>query len=223
MLYINRLIHRKIDAFDICLPLLASPSSQLSMAIAQLLASTLRLQTHRVVASEWVPPSERNKEIKGKRGWEKTEPSSSPSKDGGWLARQLIVLIQKKDAKVSHRNKSCLFANTDFCTMKLQEAALSALASLTRDNPSVATGLTRSTPDHNCEWRPFVRSTHLLIPYAPLTAILNMVLSSCKSRNTNLQLAACLWYARSSAFFDTSDINPTARRIFSEPVLRHIP
>lgn len=147
----NRLIHRKIDAFDICLPLLASSSSQLSMAIAQLLASTLRLPAHRAAASEWVPPSERNKEIKGKRGWEKTEASSSPSKDGGWLARQLVVLIQKKDAKVSHRNKACLFPNTNVCIIKLQEAALSALASLTRDNPLVATGLTRSTPDHNCE------------------------------------------------------------------------
>ncbi|KAI0086228.1 ARM repeat-containing protein [Irpex rosettiformis] len=142
-----------IEALDVCLSLLTSSSSQISMAMAQLLTSTLRLPAHRTAVSKWVPPSERNKEVKGKRGWEKADSSSSPSKQGGWVARQLIALIQKKD-------------------VKLQEAALSALAALTRDNPPVANGLAGSTPDHS--------------------PILPIVLSSCKSRNTDLQLAACL-------------------------------
>lgn len=90
----------QIDALDIYLPLLADSSTQVCIAIAQLLASSLRVRTYRLAVSEWLPQSERHKEVKGKRGWEKTESVKSPSRSGGWAARQLSVLLHRKDVKV---------------------------------------------------------------------------------------------------------------------------
>ena len=96
------LIHYvEIDALDVYLPLLRDHSSQTCIAIAQLLASSVRLQAYRQVVSEWLPPSERHKEVKGKRGWEKSGASNSPTRQGGWVSRQLSILLQRKDTKVS--------------------------------------------------------------------------------------------------------------------------
>ena len=88
-------------ALDTYLPLLTSPSPQICTSIAQLLASTLRQRPYRRIVSEWVPPSERRAEQKGKRGWEKAESANSPSRQGGWVARQLVAAVQRKDVKVS--------------------------------------------------------------------------------------------------------------------------
>ncbi|KIP08711.1 hypothetical protein PHLGIDRAFT_103862 [Phlebiopsis gigantea 11061_1 CR5-6] len=96
---------------------------------------------------------ERHKEIKGKRGWEKMETAKSPSRSGGWAARQLSALLKRKDVKV-------------------QEAALSALSSLARDNPSVAVKLAKAPPDQ--------------------TPALTSVLVMCKSRSVEQQIAAGL-------------------------------
>jgi armadillo repeat-containing protein 8 len=73
------------------------------MAIAQLLAATLRTQNCRMVVAEWVHPSELKKPIVVSRGWEKqVDQSQLPSRCGGWVARQLVLLLQRKDVKVSH-------------------------------------------------------------------------------------------------------------------------
>ena len=73
------------------------------MSIAELLGSTLRLQPYRAVVSEWLPPGERNKEVKGKRGWEKAGTITAPSNQGGWVARQLVALLNRKNMKVRAR------------------------------------------------------------------------------------------------------------------------
>lgn len=71
------------------------------MFIAQLLASGVRTPAHRTTVAEWVPPVERMKEVKGKRGWEKPDIARSPSMPGGWVIRSLTALLQRKDTKVS--------------------------------------------------------------------------------------------------------------------------
>ena len=120
------------------------------MAIAQLLGSALRLHSYRQAVSEWLPPSERHKEVKGKRGWEKADTNSSPSRQGGWVARQLISLIQKKDVKVSAAHLHLVVLLT--VRLKLQEAVLSALAALSKDNSFVAVKILKATPDQTREW-----------------------------------------------------------------------
>ncbi|KZT09593.1 ARM repeat-containing protein [Laetiporus sulphureus 93-53] len=141
------------EVLDIFLPLLADPSAQTVISIAQLLANAIRVPIHRVAVSDWLPVADRLKEVKGKRGWEKPGLSSSPRRRNGWVMRSLIALLQKKD-------------------IKSQEAALSALACLAKDNPPVASELTKAILDGE----------------APLS----QVLAYCTSRCTDLQLAACL-------------------------------
>ncbi|KAI0929233.1 hypothetical protein AcW1_006226 [Taiwanofungus camphoratus] len=143
----------QLEVLDIYLPLLVDPSPQTGSSIAQLLASTVRTQAHRTAVSEWLPPTERIKEVKGKRGWEKPDAANSPSRQGGWVARSLTALLQRRDSK-------------------FQEAALSAIACLAHDNPTVAAKLAKAPPDQE--------------------ATLTPVLSFCKSRTTDLRLAACL-------------------------------
>ncbi|KAH9945789.1 ARM repeat-containing protein [Epithele typhae] len=141
------------EVLDLYIPLLVDPSPQVDIAIAELLSSSVRDSCHRLKVSAWCPPAERKAEAKGKRGWEKRDPTKSPSRQGGWIARTLVALLQRKDVKV-------------------QEAALSALASIVKDNESLAARLSRSPPGQE----------------PPLSTI--MVLA--KSRNTDLQLAAVL-------------------------------
>ncbi|KAH7908768.1 armadillo-type protein [Hygrophoropsis aurantiaca] len=115
---------------NIYLPLLASPSTQISISIAKLIASTIRCEDHRNAVVDWLPLAERLKEIKGKRGWERPDMvnSTAPSRQGGWVVRNLITLMQKKD-------------------LKLQEASLSAIAALSQDNPPVAGVLAKASHD----------------------------------------------------------------------------
>ena len=91
---------RQIDALDVYLPLLCDASTQTCISIALLLANSIRLPAYRAAVSEWLPPPERHKEVKGKRGWEKAENPKSPSRSGGWVARQLTTMLHRKDAKV---------------------------------------------------------------------------------------------------------------------------
>ncbi|KAG1827372.1 armadillo-type protein [Suillus subaureus] len=120
----------EFDCLNIFIPLLADPSSQTNIAIAQLISTTVRSEAHRNAVIEWLPPAERPKEIKGRRGWEKKEMvnSSSSARQGGWVVRLLVNFLRKKD-------------------IKLQEAALGALSSLAMENTVVATTLTRVWPD----------------------------------------------------------------------------
>lgn len=145
------------DILDIYLPLLADPWTQTSMNIAQLLAAGVRTDAHRTAVTNWLLPSERLKEIKGKRGWEKPDVARVPSRQGGWVVRALVALLGRKDAK-------------------LQEAVLYAIACLAEENASVAISLA--------------------IPSLENEAPLCVVLSLCKSRSTEIRLAACLCATR---------------------------
>lgn len=128
------------DILDIYLPLLADPSTQTSMNIAQLLAAGVRTDAHRTAVTNWLPPSERLKEIKGKRGWEKPDVARVPSRQGGWVVRALVALLGRKDAKVAAFGLLQLCTELT-CLMQLQEAVLYAIACLAEENASVAISL----------------------------------------------------------------------------------
>ncbi len=81
-----------------------------------------------------------------------------------------------------------------FCRYQLQEAALSALASLAKDNETLAIRLAKGPPGQERTCACFSRcATSLTCSDHP--AVLSVVLSLCKSRNTDMQLAASLWSA----------------------------
>ncbi|KAI0636599.1 ARM repeat-containing protein [Trametes polyzona] len=141
------------EVLDVYIPLLLDPSPQVNTAIAQLLYVAVRSPEHRVSVQEWCPPAERSREAKGKRGWERRDRTTSPSRHGGWMARTLTTLLQRKD-------------------VKLQEAVLAALACLVKDSEGLARRLARAPPGAE----------------SVLTTALNLA----KSRNVDLQLAACL-------------------------------
>ncbi|KAJ7636791.1 ARM repeat-containing protein [Roridomyces roridus] len=116
----------EISSIDLYLPLLTDVACQ--MFIAQLLAFSIRTAEHRAAVVDWLPAEDRMKEVKTKRGWEKTAANANaPTRQGGWLCRNLAGLAQSKDAK-------------------LQEAALWALATVAKDNSPVAAALAK---DHD--------------------------------------------------------------------------
>jgi hypothetical protein len=92
----------KHNFLDTLLPLLIDTSPQTSTSIAQLIASGVRTAPHRTAVTDWLPKTDRLKEVKGKRGWEKpnlTKPNS-PSRQGGWAVRNLAALLRSRDNKV---------------------------------------------------------------------------------------------------------------------------
>ncbi|EGN95883.1 hypothetical protein SERLA73DRAFT_162574 [Serpula lacrymans var. lacrymans S7.3] len=120
----------ELENLDVFLPLLDNKNVQLSTFVAQLIGATVRNKSHRSAVAEWLPFTDRIKEVKGKRGWEKPEAANSnaPSRLGGWVVRNLSTLLQ-------YRNNN------------VQEAALSAIAALAMDNPNVTAALTKLTHD----------------------------------------------------------------------------
>ncbi|KAH9484613.1 Armadillo repeat-containing protein 8 [Psilocybe cubensis] len=148
------------ETLDIYLPLLLPPSPSIpaayavSTSIAQMLSTTIRSDVNRRAVTEWLPPAERQREVKSRRGWEKTALSASHTSP--WVARQLIALLGEY-----RREYDC----------KLVEACLSALAALAKENPIIATFLTKP-----------------LVDAPPLETILKFT----KSRTVDVQLAACI-------------------------------
>lgn len=120
------------ETLDIYLPLLLPPTSSLpaayavSTSIAQMLSTTVRSDVYRRAVTEWLPPAERQREVKSRRGWEKTALSSNYASP--WVARQLAALVG------DHRREY---------DSKLVEACLSALAALAKENPVIATYLSK--------------------------------------------------------------------------------
>ncbi|KAF8634530.1 hypothetical protein AX15_000830 [Amanita polypyramis BW_CC] len=148
------------DSLDIYLPLLsASSAASITTSIARLVASGVRIDSHRTAITEWLPPSERIKDNRanGSRRWEKASTTNfnSPAKYGGWIVMVLTGLIQSRD-------------------IKLQEAALYALATLAKDNIAVAVSLTKHSPDRDTP------------------SVLSTILHLSKSKPTEIKLAACL-------------------------------
>lgn len=135
----------KIDFLDVYLPFLVVDSPQMSTFVAQFIASALRTE-HRNAIVEWLPPADRIKEVKGKRGWEKPNllKTDSPSRQGGWVVRNLVTLIESNDKKViSSVSDIRIWLQYNF---QLQEAALFALATLANDNAPVASALGKASP-----------------------------------------------------------------------------
>ena len=100
---------------------------QASTSIAQLLGAALRTPSHRTAVAEWIPPAERGREaLRGRRRWERPEAiAPAQHSGGGWVARHLTSMLRNRDVKV-------------------QEAALNALAALAKDNHEVAVHLAKA-------------------------------------------------------------------------------
>ncbi|KAG8217986.1 ARM repeat-containing protein [Butyriboletus roseoflavus] len=116
----------EFDCLDVFLPLLTDSSTQTSVAITQLIGAAVRSEVHRNAVIEWLPRSERQREVKSRRGWERSGVVHVTTRHGAWVIRTLLAMIQKKDLKAS---------------------ALCALAALALDNPPVATALARAPTD----------------------------------------------------------------------------
>lgn len=67
-----------------------------------MLGSTIRTPAHRRAVTEWLPPADRQKEIRSRRGWEKVSTSNGIT-SSPWILRQLVALLggQERDCKVS--------------------------------------------------------------------------------------------------------------------------
>ncbi|KAJ6481550.1 ARM repeat-containing protein [Mycena vitilis] len=114
------------ESLDLILPLLVDSSPQTRTSIAQLLGFAVRNAEHRAAVASWLPPEDRLKEVKTKRGWEKTVASATaPNRQGGWVCRNLTSLIHSNDAK-------------------LQEAALWGLATIAKDNAIIVGALSKA-------------------------------------------------------------------------------
>ncbi|KAG6837861.1 hypothetical protein H0H93_013014 [Arthromyces matolae] len=136
LFHASLLLPLNTDALDTLLPLLTDvPISQVPTSICQLIASVIRSPQQRVSITEWLPLTERTKakekEMEGginivrpRRGWEKAVVAQGPARMGGWTVRQLVALLGAGD-------------------VKLQEAALGALAALAKDNVEVSGALSR--------------------------------------------------------------------------------
>ncbi|KAJ2911973.1 hypothetical protein MD484_g8439, partial [Candolleomyces efflorescens] len=181
-----------LDTLDVILPLLLSPSPQVQTPVVQLIASATRSSVHRIILVSWLPPDERRKEQgkAKKRGWEKLSASSlsgspvSPGASPTSASWIVKVLVM-------------LLARTKNTDAKLQEAVLLAMAALSKENASVAVALGRGVglgPD-----------VHGVAPLA-------LILSYTKSRNVDVQLAACLCPPSTSSG-STTNSTPTKRSI----------
>ena len=168
----------QLEVLDVYLPLLIDASTRVSMCIAQLLGAALRAPSHRTAVAEWVPPAERTREVpRGRRRWERPETvAPAQSSGGGWVARRLTTLLRCRDVKV-------------------QETALNALAALAKDNHDVAAHLIkapmgRSSPGTSSFYICIFLILRVMTESPPA---LTLALGLCKSRSTDVQLAASLW------------------------------
>ncbi|KAF6750708.1 ARM repeat-containing protein [Ephemerocybe angulata] len=153
-----------IETLDILLPLLLSPSPQLATPIVQLLASATRSLHHRTTLSSYLPPSER------------LAANAAKSKKRGWekIASPTSPSASLPGARWVVRVLVGLLARTK--DVKLQEAALLGLVALAKENAGVAVPLARG----------MVYQPDLFGP--PLALIHTLM----RSRNVDVQLAACL-------------------------------
>ena len=70
----------------------SSPILGSAVSVAELLAQSLRVMQYRTAVPKWVPPEDRQKVVKSKRGWEKASAHgvNAPARQGGWITRTLL-------------------------------------------------------------------------------------------------------------------------------------
>jgi len=183
------------ECLDIYLPLLEDSSPQTSLHIAQCIGSAVRNDTHRAAIIQWLPPHERQKDIRGRRGWEKHDVvhAVASGKQGAWVLRHLIVMIQRRDNKVGAVH-FLTWECTDVATVYLGAGSSAGrYRSIGYGQPA------RRKRPHKDTHRRYGEHLTLAEPFQPTneatTTALNLVLSHTKSRATDVQLAAALWSA----------------------------
>ncbi|KAF8163814.1 armadillo-type protein [Crassisporium funariophilum] len=175
------------ESLDIYLPLLlispppngpAAASSlitSVATSTAQMLSTAIRSTAHRRTVTEWLPPAERQREVKSRRGWEKTS-VLAPNAPSPWVARQLVSLLGESDRERDS---------------KLVEAVLSALAALAKENPPVANFLAKSSPDRDhppplTNILAFTKSRSIDVQIAACLCVTHILRASSSSSNTTL-------------------------------------
>jgi len=120
------------DSLDIWVPLLQDHTMQpfLMGAIGGGLHANANANAARQAVGEWVPPAERAKEPKGRRGWEKLEVGAA-HRGGGWVCRHLVGVVSAGVAQ-------------------LQVQVLYALMALGKDNPALGNALRVETDGECC-------------------------------------------------------------------------
>lgn len=140
-----------VKSMDIYLPFLLDPLPQINASVALMIGSTVRNREQRQVVVEWLPPADRLKEVKSKRGWEKlaTTHITPTTRQGGWVAKTLTDLLGSRDLKV-------------------QEAALNGLAALAQENGIVAAALRTRSDSMSFYLYPFDTLLRFFIQDLPL-------------------------------------------------------
>jgi armadillo repeat-containing protein 8 len=117
-------------SLDVWIPFLQD--SSLYPLLCTTIASSIRTTAHRNAVCDWLPPAERAKASKGKRGWEKRPSVTSPTTSSSaipfsplvapshsWVLRHLLLAVTTQGGSASKIAVS-----------------LEALAALCKDNPS---------------------------------------------------------------------------------------
>lgn len=182
------------ESLDLYLPLLVDHSPQTRTSIAQLLGFSVRNAEHRTAVATWLPPEDRLKEVKTKRGWEKTVASANaPNRQGGWVCRNLTSLIHSSDAKARpfiipcSNGLSCM----RLCFFSYKRLLCGALRRSQRTMPLLQLCSVKHprTVAVNPIPVPCSASSNLILG----PSLLAFTLTLAKSRSTDTQLAACLW------------------------------
>lgn len=116
------------DWLDIWIPLLQDRTMQPFLMGA--IGNGLRSNVARQAVCEWVPPAERAKESKGRRGWEKLEVGAA-HRGGGCVCRHLVGVVSAGEAQS-------------------QVQVLYALMALGKDNPTLGNALRVETDGEYC-------------------------------------------------------------------------
>jgi armadillo repeat-containing protein 8 len=72
------------------------------MSIGQLLGQAIRNSDNRRAVVDWAPEPERSKEMRTRRGWEKTAATgvNALGRQGGWVIKHLVEMLDTRDVKV---------------------------------------------------------------------------------------------------------------------------
>ncbi|KAJ6562233.1 armadillo-type protein [Mycena capillaripes] len=196
------------ESLDLYLPLLVDHSPQTRTSIAQLLGFSVRNAEHRTAVATWLPHEDRLKEVKTKRGWEKTVASANaPNRQGGWVCRNLTSLIHSSDAKARlfiipcSDGLSCM----RLCFFSYKRLLCGALRRSQRTMPLLQLCSVKHprTVAVNPIRVPCSASSNLILG----PSLLAFALTLAKSRSTDTQLAACL--CATSIIRATSANHPT--------------
>jgi len=164
------------DSLDIWIPLLLDQTMQ--PFLMGTIGNGLRSSAARQAVGEWVPPAERAKESKGRRGWEKPEVAAA-HRGGGWVCRHLDGVVSGGESQS-------------------QVQVLYALMALGKDNPALANVLRVETDGEYLPIPVAMARTEMWHcgGHSPIQNIIFFL----RSRSVDARIAAAYWCVYHYAF-----------------------